>query len=321
MRCFAPIAFLAAITIGAPALAAACPGNREALGTSRVLSVSPREYSRIGGMQYSQFPQLPLNDHEVVLTFDDGPLPPYTDSVLKTLAADCVKATFFIIGRQANQFPDMVRRIYNEGHVVGTHSQNHPLTFDQMSLVRAKSEIDAGIASVSAALGEPRAVAPFFRIPGLLRVAEVDNYLGSKSIAVWSADFDADDWYRIASPEGVVQKAMARLKQKGRGVLLLHDVQPVTAMALPMLLKELKAGSYRIVQVVPEGKRAVLHSPNVAPANPGVQSWPRTVRQAAPPGVHRKKANLPPPRSAATWRDAGRYQVRKGLDGWLYVAQ
>jgi len=311
MRCVVLAAFLAAISI-VPAVAASCPGNRQALGTSRVIAISPRDYSRIGGMQYSQFPQLPLNDHEVVLTFDDGPLPPYTDTVLKTLAADCVKATFFIIGRQANQFPDMVRRAYNEGHVIGTHSQNHPLTFDQMPLERAQSEIDTGIASVSTALGNPRAVAPFFRIPGLLRIAEVDNYLASRSIAIWSADFDADDWYRVATPESIVQKAMARLNHKGRGVLLLHDVQPATVLALPQLLKELKAGGYRIVQVVPEGKRPILHSPEIAGANPSARGWPRVAREELPSPAHRKTARRSPRRSAATWRNAN----RSGLEVW-----
>src|SRR4051812_22930444 len=105
MRCVVLAAFLAMAAIG-PAYAAPCPGNAHALGTSRVLAINTQEYGRIGKMQYSQFPQLPLNDHEVVLTFDDGPLPPYTDSVLKTLAAECVKATFFSVGRQANQFPE-----------------------------------------------------------------------------------------------------------------------------------------------------------------------------------------------------------------------
>src|SRR3954470_12839641 len=101
----ASAAFAAWLLLGVPAYAARCPGNAHALGTSRVLAINTQEYGRIGKMQYSQFPQLPLNDHEVVLTFDDGPLPPYTDSVLKTLAAECVKATFFSVGRQANQFP------------------------------------------------------------------------------------------------------------------------------------------------------------------------------------------------------------------------
>jgi peptidoglycan/xylan/chitin deacetylase (PgdA/CDA1 family) len=255
-----------------PAFAASCPGHREALGTSRVLVVNPQEYGRVGKMQYAQYPQLPLNDHEVVLTFDDGPRPPYTDSILKTLAAECVKATFFSVGRQARQFPQTLRQVLKEGHTIGTHSQNHPLTFDQMPFESAKREIDDGIASVSWALGGPPA--PFFRIPGLLRLADVEDYLVSKGIAVWSIDADADDWYQNATPESVVQKAMTRINQRGRGILLLHDVQPVTALALPTLLQALKTNGYRIVHVVPAGQRPV-RTPQVADAQPDQQGWPR----------------------------------------------
>ena len=79
---------------------ASCPGNPNALGTSRVLTISPGEFSRIGSMQYKQ--TLPLNDHEVVITFDDGPIPPYSNSILDTLDSQCVKATYFMVGEMAH---------------------------------------------------------------------------------------------------------------------------------------------------------------------------------------------------------------------------
>ena len=230
---------------------ASCPGNPNALGTSRAITLKPEEFPRVGTQQYSQMPQLPLADHEVVLSFDDGPMPPYTEAILKTLASECVKATFFMVGRQANEFPETARRVHAGGHTIGSHSQNHPLTFDQMPVERARAEIDDGIASISNALGDPRAVAPFFRIPGLLRVAPVEDYLASRSIAIWSVDVVADDWYRSVTPHDIVRKAMTRLDAKGRGILLLHDVHPATALALPALLRELKVRGYRVVQVVP----------------------------------------------------------------------
>src|SRR5262249_56123117 len=111
----------------APAHAADCPGNPDALGTSRVITVDPTEHRRIGAMQYPE--SLPLEDKEVVLTFDDGPIPPYTNRVLETLASECVKATFFMVGRQARAFPDMVRHVYNECHTIATHSPTPPPTF------------------------------------------------------------------------------------------------------------------------------------------------------------------------------------------------
>jgi peptidoglycan/xylan/chitin deacetylase (PgdA/CDA1 family) len=65
-----------------------------------------------------QYPEtLPLADKEVVLTFDDGSLPPYTNRVLDTLASECAKATFFFVGRMANAYPDVVRKIHAASHL------------------------------------------------------------------------------------------------------------------------------------------------------------------------------------------------------------
>src|ERR1700760_5150590 len=109
----------------APAAAAAdCPDHPNALGTSRTLVVDPREHPRIGTMQYRE--TLPLADHEVVLPFDDGPLPRNSNKVLDILAAECVKATFFTIGSQARNSPEGVRKLLAAGHTIGTHPQTHP---------------------------------------------------------------------------------------------------------------------------------------------------------------------------------------------------
>src|SRR5215471_20888503 len=179
----------------APALSEPCAGNPDALGTSRVITISPSEFSRIGSMQYTQ--TLPLNDHEVVLTFDDGPIPPYTNVILDTLASQCVKATYFLVGDMAHAYPSIVRRIYNAGHTIGTHSQSHPYAFQRLSMPRIEWQVDGGIASVDAALGNPKALSPFFRIPGLGRTNAIEEYLASKSLVTWSADVVADDWKHI----------------------------------------------------------------------------------------------------------------------------
>ena len=98
----------------------------------------------------------------------------------------------------------------------------------------------AALPLLKAAIGDPKAVAPFFRIPGLARSDAVDTFLASQSLITWSADVVADDWFRIITPQQIVQRAMQRLDAKGRGILLLHDIHPATALALPSLLKELK---------------------------------------------------------------------------------
>jgi len=301
--------------IGARAASAAdCPGHPDALGTSRTLVVDPKEHPRIGTMQYPE--TLPLADHEVVLSFDDGPLPHNSNQVLDILAAECVKATFFEIGRMATAYPEGVRKLRDAGHSIGTHSQNHPLTMNRMPIERARQEIDDGIASVKAALGDDAALAPFFRIPGLMRAQGVEDYLASQGIQVWSADFPADDWRHISSSR-VYDLAMQRIEAKGRGVLLLHDIQARTVAALPRILHELKARGYRIVHVVPatpqlpatptEPPQWQLHPPS---ENVAISHWPKI-----PNFVFAEAAMLPAPSlSDLDWHDERSMTLAESLD-------
>src|SRR5258707_13577380 len=124
------LGLLACIT--APIAAAAdCPGHPDALGTSRTLVVDPKAHPRIGTMQYAE--TLPLRDHEVGLTFDDGPLPPNSNQILEILASQWVKATFFTVGSMAQNSPEGVRKLREAGHTVATHTQTHPIAFDKFS--------------------------------------------------------------------------------------------------------------------------------------------------------------------------------------------
>ena len=275
MQGLTPVVLAVALLAAGSAVGAECPGNPEALGTSRTIVVDPLEHPRLGGMQYRE--SLPLEDHEVVLTFDDGPLPPRTNHVLDTLASECVKATFFLVGKMATTYPDVVRKIVAAGHTVGTHSQNHPLRLHKVPLAKAELEISDGIASVTSVLGEPPA--PFFRIPGLARTAAIDRYLASQNLMTWSADFPADDWTRI-SPAQVYTRALQRIEANGKGILLLHDIQARTVEALPDLLHELKRRGYHIVHVTPatpeRPKTVTEPSQWIAHAH-GHQTWPGSV--------------------------------------------
>ena len=293
------LAFITAQTVSA----ADCPGHPGALGTSRTLVVDPRQHPRIGTMQYAE--TLPLNDHEVVLTFDDGPLPRNSNQVLDILASQCVKATFFTIGRMAQAAPEGVRKLRDAGHSIGTHTQDHPSRMNRMSIERARQEIDDGIASVKTALGDDTALAPFFRIPGLSRTEAVEDYLASQGIQIWSADFPADDWHHISSSR-VYDIAIKRLEANGRGILLLHDIQARTVAALPRILRELKARGYRIVHVVPatpeqpatptEPQQWQLHPPS---ENVAISHWPKI-----PNFVFANAEMLPGPAlSDLDWRD------------------
>lgn len=231
-----------------PALAAECPGNPAALGTSRVIKVDPTELRRVGTMNYSD--TLPLQDHEVVLTFDDGPLSPWSAQILNALRAECVHATFFVVGNMAKDNPATVRRAYAEGHTIATHSQSHRVLGINESEAEATQDLYSGIDTVATILGNRNMVAPFYRFPGFGRSEAMEQLLAARKIMVWSADFDADDWTHISSDQ-VIERVLSRLHRKGRGILVLHDNQPRTARAVPRLLGELRARHYRIVHVVP----------------------------------------------------------------------
>jgi peptidoglycan-N-acetylglucosamine deacetylase len=293
-----------AVVTAVPALAQECPGNPDALGTSRVLVLRPGELMRVGSMQYPQ--TLPLADKEVVLTFDDGPLPPYSNRVLDILAAQCVKATFFLVGRMAQSFPATARRIYAEGHAIGTHSEDHPLRMQKLPIDKIRWEIDQGIADVAAALGDSKELAPFFRIPGFARSTMIEDELAARSLIVFSSDTVADDWHRHIKPGDIISRAMKRLEARGRGILLLHDIHPGTVMALPGLLKELKEKGFQVVQVVPppietvSGPTLLTKGPTTPlPGDRTDGGWPKVL--PAPP---RPSADLPAPDvpSAATER-------------------
>lgn len=240
----------------------ACP-NPDAIGTSRVITIDPKQTPFLGHLQYKT--TAPLQKGEVILTFDDGPLPPMTTRVLDTLAHECVKATFFIVGRMASAYPAVLQKVAEAGHTIGTHSQNHPLIFPKLKQPAGIQEIEQGFASTNAALAPIGAHAvPFFRFPGLGRTKYYETYTQEHGIAVFSVDAVADDWMHL-KPEEVMKRALDRLTAKGYGILLLHDIQPSTAVMLPNLLKELKARGFKIVHMV-YGQNPVAEAPAPPPA-------------------------------------------------------
>lgn len=245
---FLGFAFLAAASL--PAAAAPCPGNPDALGTERVLTVNAAATPRVGHKHFTT--TLPLARKEVVLTFDDGPWPGPTDRVLEALRRECVKATFFLLGRNAAAYPNLARREAAEGHTVAHHSFSHPL-LAHLPLTAAEAEIDRGIAAVEmAATGRtgPSPVTPFFRFPGFSSSPALLDRLKQRGIVVFGADLWASDWNPMAPADQLAQ-VMSRLNATGGGILLFHDTKAQTAAMLPAFLRELKRHGYRVVHVVP----------------------------------------------------------------------
>ncbi len=203
-----------------------CQGNSNALGTSGVIAIDPAEYRKIGAMDHGA--SLPLSDKEIVLTFDDGPLPRYSNQILDILAAQCVNATFFLVGEMPRAYPWTVRRIFAEGHTIGTHSEDHPSRFGKLPRLLVEWEIDQGILDVGVALGDHKQIAPFFRNPGLARSDVIESELAARQLIEFSSDTVADDWHHMISPKKIIALAMKRLEARGKGILLLHDIHSAT---------------------------------------------------------------------------------------------
>jgi peptidoglycan-N-acetylglucosamine deacetylase len=249
MRKSLAIAFL---LMTSAAAAAPCPGNPDALGTERVLAVNAAATPRVGRKHFTA--TLPLARKEVVLTFDDGPWPGTTPRVLEALRHECVKATFFLLGRNAADHPDLARREVAEGHTVAHHTFSHPL-LARLPVARAEAEIDRGIAAVeTAAIGHtgPVPVTPFFRFPGFAASPALLDRLQQRGIVVFGADLWASDWNPM-TPAAELALVMSRLNATGGGILLFHDTKTQTAAMLPALLRELKRQGYRVVHTVPAG--------------------------------------------------------------------
>jgi peptidoglycan/xylan/chitin deacetylase (PgdA/CDA1 family) len=232
----------------APAAGAKSAGkcdNPNALGVSRTVEI---DTTGGPGFGFEHFKQLDfLRDHEVVLTFDDGPWPT-TPAVLKALAAECVKAIFFPIGKHATYYPEILRQVAAAGHSIGSHTWSHANLMRAKSPDEAKAEIEKAISAVKWALEDQGQAAPFFRFPALQHPPEMVTYLGTRNIAIFSTDMDSFD-FKLRKPEQVVKSVMAKLQKHGKGIVLLHDFQKATSEAVPQLLAELKAGGYKIVHM------------------------------------------------------------------------
>ncbi len=246
---------LAAASATAPSQPSAPASNIPAcdkpggMGLSRVVQIDTTGGPAFGFEHFKQYDF--LRDKEVVLTFDDGPWPRNTPAVLKALSDNCLKATFFEIGEHATWHPEITKDLVAAGETIGSHTWSHkdlaknPYASD---LDKAKAEIEMGVSAVHMAAGVP--IAPFFRFPDLQHPPAMLSYLASRNIATFSTDIDSRD-FKMHKPEQVIKSVMSQLEKRGKGIILMHDFQRNTAEALPELLRQLKAGGYKVVHMVP----------------------------------------------------------------------
>ena len=220
--------------------------NPDALGVARIVQIDTAGGPGFGFEHFKQFDF--LRNKEVVLTFDDGPWAVNTPSVLKALADECTQAMFFPIGKHAIYYPEILRQVAAAGHTIGSHTWSHAsLNNKKLTEHQRREEIEKGFSAVKWALGA--APSSFFRFPALQHPPEMVSYLGTRNVAIISCDLNSFD-FKATAPEQVVDTVMKKLEKLGKGIILLHDFNKHTAQALPVLLRRLKSGGYRVVQMV-----------------------------------------------------------------------
>ncbi|TFF20467.1 polysaccharide deacetylase family protein [Jiella endophytica] len=220
-------------------------------------SFEPAVGSKLTGrtIAVARYSDIALRPKEVVLTFDDGPMPGKTHKILQALGDYGVSATFLMVGQMAKTYPKVAQEVARAGHTIGTHTFRHA-NLRTMSDAAAMAEIRKGQMSVAEAL-QPIGMrpAPFFRFPYLADTARLRHELSSEGIVAIDVDIDSKDYFRDA-PATVRDRTLRALDKHGRGIILLHDIQARTAAMLPGFLAELQKRGYKVVRLVPAGEAA-----------------------------------------------------------------
>jgi peptidoglycan/xylan/chitin deacetylase (PgdA/CDA1 family) len=243
------VSALLIVVCGLPQRALSCADPGAALGVSRMVEIDAGAGPIFGDMTEREKEPTFLGPKEVVLTFDDGPIPRITLPILDTLDRFCTKATFFSVGEMALAYPATAREIVSRGHTLGAHTWSHPLNLRRLSLERASDQIERGFAAVALAAGQP--IAPFFRFPGLSDSDALLSHLQTRGIASFTVDVVSNDSY-IGSAERLVAHTLRQVEARQGGILLFHDIKSVTAKALPHILEGLKERGYTVVHMVPK---------------------------------------------------------------------
>jgi peptidoglycan/xylan/chitin deacetylase (PgdA/CDA1 family) len=227
----------------------ACASSGQSLGVSRIIEIDARTGALFGGISTQQREPRFLGPKEVVLTFDDGPMPAVTKPILDTLDRFCTKATFFSVGRMAIAYPATTREIMARGHTLGTHTWSHPLNLKRLPFERARDEIEKGHAAVTLAAGKP--IAPFFRFPGLSDSGPLLGHLQERGVASFTVDVVSNDSY-ISDGDRLLQRTLREVETNNGGIVLFHDIKAATARILPRFLQELQERGYKVVHIRPK---------------------------------------------------------------------
>ncbi|HEY9633648.1 MAG TPA: polysaccharide deacetylase family protein [Coleofasciculaceae cyanobacterium] len=182
----------------------------------------------------------------IALTFDDGPWPTVTSQVLDILKKNNVKATFFMVGRQVQRYPQLVKQVVAEGHALGNHTWNHQYHFFNESAAARELEDTASLIYKTTGVKTS-----LFRPPAGILNNGLVSYAHAKKHAVIMWSVDSRDWrYYGSTAQGLVDSVLKDAKPGG--VVLMHDGggdRSTTIKALPSLITQLKKRGYKLVTV------------------------------------------------------------------------
>jgi len=214
--------------------------------------------SDISGAKGVSFSQVRTSMPYIAMTYDDGPHPSNTPRLLDMLRKRNIKATFYVVGKNVNQYPHIVRRIVSEGHEIGSHSWSHP-NFAKMSDSAVRQELNKTRDAIIAASGvQPRTLRPPY---GSLRSSQrlwIHKEYGYPTI-LW--DVDPMDWKR-PGPSVVTSRILS--KTHNGSIVLAHDLHKSTVDAMPATLDGLLRRGFKFVTV---SQLIALGQPATAPAS------------------------------------------------------
>lgn len=234
-------AFAATMPAGHPAKAS------DPVALSPAAWMRPRNPLGLAGrdIEVSSLDDIALANKEVVLSFDDGPVPGKTERILATLDEFGVKATFLMVGQMAQAYPDIAKKVVAEGHSIGSHTFSHP-NLRSLSFDRALAEVAKGEKAVAKATDTD---AMFFRFPYLADTPNLRHLVSQRGMVIMDVQIDSKDYF-TDSPAVVASRTIAALRHRGSGIILMHDIHKRTASMLPALLTQLKAEGYKVVHLV-----------------------------------------------------------------------
>jgi peptidoglycan/xylan/chitin deacetylase (PgdA/CDA1 family) len=213
------------------------------------------EYYENSGGATAQLSWQMLGPKVVALTFDDGPDPAHTPKILDTLQQHNVKATFFVLGHWVTQYPDLVRREFQEGHVVGNHSYSHN-NLTTLSAAEVEQDLRMTNQAITAA-GVPQP--NLFRPPGGITNGAVESTVSSLGMTqtLWAVDA-----YDTVNPVPSTQLCDRVVSGVSPGsIVVMHDGGSLyTADALDCIITRLKAQGYTFAQVYPSSTYNTLNS-------------------------------------------------------------